>query len=196
MEKLIFDWDERGDLKETLILAGSNLDVTALNRMAQEKRLAAGLLDKEFLYFNGEDFHVRDRILFTRNSSLHDVKNGQLATIENIEGKAITVRMDDGNKRKTIHIEDYDHLKLGYAMTTHKAQGVTVDKSYVLVGGVMQDRELSYVQMSRARKETRLYTDLDEAGEELADVANSMSRSRQKEMAIVVQQRAQMEMER
>ena len=54
------------------------------------------------------------------------------------------VRLDD-SQRVTLNLKDYQDVKLGYALTTHKAQGATVDHSYVLVGGRMQGRELSYV---------------------------------------------------
>ena len=47
----------------------------------------------------------------------------------------------------------------------------------------MQDRELSYVQVSRASETTMLYADKIEAGEELTSLSNQMSRSRQKNLA-------------
>lgn len=50
----------------------------------------------------------------------------------------------------------------------------------------MQDREATYVQASRARVVTRLYTDEASAGEELADLVKDMKRSRAKSMAVDV----------
>jgi hypothetical protein len=55
--------------------------------------------------------------------------------------------------------------------------------SFVLVSGPMQDREISYVQASRAREETRLFTDRMEAGDDLAELVRQMSTSRQKFLA-------------
>jgi ATP-dependent exoDNAse (exonuclease V) alpha subunit len=86
-------------------------------------------------------------------------------------------------------LNEYEHVRLGYAVTTHRAQGITVDNAYVLAGGSMQDRELSYVQMSRARDNTRIYIDKLEAGENLKEMVLTMERSRAKELALDVQRR-------
>jgi ATP-dependent exoDNAse (exonuclease V) alpha subunit len=82
-----------------------------------------------------------------------------------------------------VPLKSYKSLQLGYALTTHKGQGTTVDNAYLLVGGKMQDRELSYVQASRARISTRIYTDRHEAGKELAGLVKQMTKSREKILA-------------
>ncbi|HQH29102.1 MAG TPA: hypothetical protein PLP17_17040, partial [Oligoflexia bacterium] len=82
-----------------------------------------------------------------------------------------------------LDVKNYDHLKLGYAVTTHKSQGVTIENSYILAGGPMQDREFTYVQASRARGISRIFVDRDEAGDELVDLVRSMNKSRQKNLA-------------
>ena len=53
----------------------------------------------------------------------------------------------------------------------------------LLAGGPMQDAEISYVQLSRARQETHLFCDAAEAGEGLKELAKQMGRSRQKDLA-------------
>lgn len=132
----------------------------------------------------GQTLHEGDRVLFTRNSRIYGVRNGHLGTVETIDRtwNTLTARLDEG-ERVTVPLSRYQDVKLGYAITTHKGQGVTVENAYALVGGAMQDRELSYVQMSRTRGETRLYTDRNEAGDDLTDLARQMSKSRQKELA-------------
>ncbi|MHA4878872.1 hypothetical protein ACX0FE_16120, partial [Enterococcus faecium] len=59
--------------------------------------------------------------------------------------------------------------------------------TYILAGGPMQDRELSYVQASRARDKTVLFLTRLEVGDEIARLAWEMERSHQKEMAHTVQ---------
>jgi ATP-dependent exoDNAse (exonuclease V) alpha subunit len=100
--------------------------------------------------------------------------------------KRLTLRFDDGRVAE-IPVSKFKDISLGYAVTTHKAQGVTVDSAFVLLGGPMQDKELSYVQASRARQETRLYADRDTAGDDLADVSRVMQRPRTKELAVTKQ---------
>jgi hypothetical protein len=57
----------------------------------------------------------------------------------------------------------------------------------------MQDRALSYVQMSRSRAQTRLYTERAEVVDTVAELSKTMRRSRQKELAqdLVAEQQKQ-----
>jgi ATP-dependent exoDNAse (exonuclease V) alpha subunit len=99
-----------------------------------------------------------------------------------VKNGILTVKLDRG-KLVMVPIKDYAHLKLGYALTTHKAQGATTENAYVLLGGPSQDRELSYVQASRARGTTRFFLGTLEAGEDLRDLCKQMERSRQKDLS-------------
>ena len=188
-EQLLSDWQKAGVEKpqENLILVGTNSDARALNEKAQLKRFTAGKLGEESIQVGNERLFTGDRVLFTRNSRLHGVRNGQLGTIEALDGpkNSLTAKLDNGQKVK-INIGDYEHIKLGYAVTTHKSQGMTAKNTYVLAGGPMQDRELSYVQVSRAKGMTQIYTDKIEAGENLTSLSRQMATSRQKDLAIAV----------
>ena len=119
--------------------------------------------------------------------------NGTTGTIQEVDAKnrTLTVLLDNGEKT-LIPIRDYLDVVLGYALTTHKGQGMTVDNSFILAGGTMGDRELSYVQASRARNKTEFFTDKimvwnpDTQGREeatLRELARQMSQSRQKDLA-------------
>ena len=77
---------------------------------------------------------------------------------------------------------DRDHIRLGYCVTTHKAQGATVENAYVFSYGTMTDAQMAYVQASRARNETWIYTTRDEAGPDCR-TSPAMGRSRKKTMA-------------
>ena len=90
----------------------------------------------------------------------------------------------DTGYRITVDLNAYPHVAAGYAVTVHKGQGQTVDSAFVLAGGPMTDRELSYVQASRARGQTRIYCDTDSAGEDLTQLARQMENSRAKDLAI------------
>lgn len=90
-----------------------------------------------------------------------------------------------GRPLRTVVLSRYDrnNITLGYCVTTHKAQGATVDSAFIFSYGAMTDAQMAYVQASRARNETRIYTTKDEGGPELLDLAEAMSRSRTKAMA-------------
>ncbi|MDD1750230.1 MAG: hypothetical protein LUO89_10190, partial [Methanothrix sp.] len=62
--------------KGSIILAGTNADVSALNRMAQEAKRLAGNLGAESVRVGREEFFPGDRVLFTKNSMALSVMNG------------------------------------------------------------------------------------------------------------------------
>lgn len=185
-DKLIKDWAKEGVEKpnEHLILVGTNLEAHALNEKAQLKRFSKGQLGQDSIVVGGERVFTGDRILFTRNSREQGVRNGNLATVESIDSSKnhLKAKLDNG-QTVSISLDDYQHIKLGYAVTTHKSQGMTAQNTYILAGGMMQDRELSYVQVSRAKGKTNIYTDKEEAGDELTGLSRQMSKSRQKDLA-------------
>ena len=180
--------------EEQLIFAGTRLDAAVLNRMAQTERRNAGELGEESISApeGGGSFYVGDRVLFTKNSGLYGVKNGSLGRVVEADAERgiLAARLDNG-ERVSMSLEEFPHVKLGYAMTTHKGQGVTVERAFVLAGGSMQDREITYVQASRSRGDTRIFADREEAGENLFRLTRQMSDSRQKEMAHVIQREGQ-----
>ncbi|HQH29062.1 MAG TPA: hypothetical protein PLP17_16835, partial [Oligoflexia bacterium] len=186
LEALISDWAKRGvqSPKEELIIASEKDDVFELNRLSQLERRAAGVLGENCVRTAKHCFYTGDRVLITKNSRKLGVKNGKLGTVRRISPifKKITVVLDSG-RIVSINLTDFPHIALGYAITTHKAQGISTDNAFVLAGGSMQDRELTYVQSSRAKKPTRFYLSETDAGEELSGISRQMAKSRKKEMA-------------
>jgi ATP-dependent exoDNAse (exonuclease V) alpha subunit len=182
---------------EHLMLAATRAEVALLNRLAQETRMRHGNLralregptplPSGAAHFRAgkEIIYESDRVMLTRNCRYYGVENGNLGTLARIDQSrgTVTIRLDDKPRPVTVSLERYNRhgaaIRLGYAATTHKAQGASVRYVYVLAGA---DRELTYVQTSRARDVTRLYTDEIEAGPELAALARTMSKSHQKDL--------------
>jgi ATP-dependent exoDNAse (exonuclease V) alpha subunit len=185
--QLIADWNsERSrELKDSLILAGTRATVSRLNHLAQAERRSRGELNEaRGIEVNKETIFEGDRVLFTRNKKPLGVRNGDLGTVKEVDPfrQVLTVALDSGERVK-VPLSSYEHIQLGYAVTTHKAQGATVERAYILAGGSMQDRELSYVQMSRSKGQTKIYTERAEVGDTIAELSKTMNRSRQKELA-------------
>lgn len=207
---LVRDWtaERQVSVPERLILTTTNEEARELNARIQDERKAAGELGPTWLSVpradrkgaegkilpnltplwlqeEGERFYLGDRILFNKNSRLLGVQNGTLGTVQgiNLLDRALTVELDSGDLR-TIPLNRYQDVSLGYALTTHKAQGATAEQVYLLAGGSFQDRELTYVQASRARGETRLYTERSEVGDTLTQLARQMQTSHRKELAL------------
>jgi conjugative relaxase-like TrwC/TraI family protein len=185
-QALMRAWKRKGEAKpkDNLILASTNAETATLNRMAQTQRMLAGRLGVHAIAVAGSDFYCGDRVLFTRNSKRYGVQNGSLGTVVGLDewDRTLTVKLDKG-KRVFIPTKEYEHVKLGYAVTTHKSQGATTENAFVLLGGPTQDRELSYVQASRARGTTRFFLNRLDAGENLREICKQVERSRQKDLA-------------
>jgi len=102
-----------------------------------------------------------DRILFTRNDRDLGVRNGMLGTVEVVDNKQLTVKFDPdelGNRRKlTFSPADFPAIDHGFAVTIHRSQGCTVDRSFVLSSRTL-DENLTYVALTRHKQETGFYT--------------------------------------
>jgi ATP-dependent exoDNAse (exonuclease V) alpha subunit len=140
----------------------------------------------------GDRLYEGDRVMFARTATI-GVNNGDLGTVLKIDQvrQKLTVRFDDRKKPVTISTKYYKDLALGYAVTTHRAQGVTTENAFVLLGGGMQDKETTFVQLSRARGTTRLFTDRLEAGPKLENLVKQVEKSRAKNLAHDVMEQSQ-----
>ena len=166
---LVAAWVEAGrdhPAASRLMLAGARAAVRALNAAARDHLRQTGQLGQSqriATEHGPREFAVGDRVVCTRNSTPYGVRNGQLGTVEGIEvrraGATLRVRLDEGGRVATLPTARYPHLDHGYALTTHKAQGVTVDRAFVLAGGRTADRELGLVQLSRHRQDARVFVD-------------------------------------
>lgn len=186
MKQLVDDWSrDPNDYKDKIMAASTRAAAAEMNRMGQQKRIKRGEIGEKSIKANGYDFHAGDRILFRENNRRLGVLNGQRGTVKEIhqESQTIVTRMDSSGELRTIPLERYQKIQLGYAFTVHSLQGDTRENSYVLVGGSMQDKELSYVQMSRHRGEARIYAATEDVGNSIETMAEVMNKSRQKELA-------------
>lgn len=187
MQELIKTWsnEKAENPKNSLILAGTRAEARELNRLCQADRINNNELREKTILINNVKIFENDRVLFTRNSRIYGVKNGDLGTVLEVSNVTKQIKVElDNKKYVTIPTQKYEEVQLGYAVTTHKAQGVTVDKSYILAGSIMQDRELSYVQVSRSRSQTKIFVEKAEVGDTVAELSKQMSKSRQKEIAL------------
>ncbi len=151
---------ERNPSESRLILAYTRDDVRLLNEAARDFRAQAGELGQAEIVVTarGErNFATGDRLYFLKNERSLGVKNGSLGTLESVRSGALEIRLDGvEGRRVAVDIGDYPHLDHGYAATIHKAQGTTVDRTYVLASPHF-DRHSSYVALSRHRQSVALF---------------------------------------
>lgn len=177
-DRLVAQWAADGGMenpREALMLAGTRREVRRLNDLARERMREAGMLGDD-VGVPTEDGELAlatgDRIVFGKNSKLLGVKNGSFARVESIKGEGadavLTARLDSGATVRW-RASEYGHVSRGLAATVHRSQGATVDRTYIL-GGIMADRELSYVQFSRHRIEAHIFLEREEIAEAMQAV--------------------------
>ncbi len=166
-----------------IILTHTNAEVRELNAAARDAMRASGDLGAHVsvkVERGDRDFAAGDRIMFLRNERGLEVKNGTLGTIERVSESRMAVRTDDG-RSVAFDVKDYRDLDHGYAATIHKAQGMTVDGTHVLVTPGM-DSHSAYVAMSRHREGLSLHYGRDDYKDQ-GKLVRTLSRERAKDMA-------------
>ena len=111
----------------------------------------------------GHDFSVGDRIQFTAPDKSLGVASRDLAVINSITYDGhISVRLDNG-RQIDFHAATHRHFDHGYAVTSHSAQGLTVERVLINADtGVhpnLLNSRFGYVAVSRASQEANIFTD-------------------------------------
>jgi ATP-dependent exoDNAse (exonuclease V) alpha subunit len=185
------------------MIAARRRDARDLSCRARETLVAAGEVSGPALELPTGEFAVGDQVMTLRNRRTLGVQNGMRAAVVavDLEAGTLTLATADGRRRALPRAYlEAGHLAHGYAVTAHKAQGLTVERAFVL-GGDEVYREWGYTALSRAREATRLYLVggeplrelvADELGgrhaaerrEPLEELAAELARSRARELAI------------
>ena len=159
-----------------ILIAADGSTVRALNARAHADRVADGMVAPQGITTTDGDVIARGDRILTRANARHlpagdggHVRNGEiwdvLATHPDGSLSVARARRDGsatGPGPVVVLPADYTvhDVDLGYATTTHRAQGVTVDHAHVLAAAGMT-RENLYVAMTRGRHVNHVYVALD-----------------------------------
>jgi ATP-dependent exoDNAse (exonuclease V) alpha subunit len=121
------------------------------------------------------DLKKNARIMMVKNDPEHRWVNGSLGTISNLSESAVWVRLDDSSNEEEVHPATWESIEYQYdrmtrrvdpvvvgtytqfpivpawAMTIHKAQGLTLDDVRIDLGHGAFSPGQTYVALSRAR---------------------------------------------
>ncbi len=165
--------ENKADFTKGLILTNLRQDADKINLEIRDKLKEQGIVDtmNPVMVNNGtKDIGIAkgDRIMFTRNDYNLEVRNGQRATVSGVDPFGIIEARLDGGETKRINLKEYTHVDYGWASTTHKAQGATVERAFVYgySSEPMASQQATYVQISRAKGETKLFVVAGERGVE------------------------------
>lgn len=155
--------------KIQIMLAYNRDDVLELNQLARALRMKEGELGQEVIFQTerGERaLSTGDRLYFLKNDRSLGVMNGTLGTVTDTKDGVLSIRLDsdktnsDNSRLVNITMDRYNQIDYGYAATIHKAQGVTIDRSYILASKYL-DAHSTYVAMSRHRESVDLFYSKD-----------------------------------
>jgi conjugative relaxase-like TrwC/TraI family protein len=177
--RAVDDWYQHvtttGDLTGSLLLARNNETVNQLNALARGHLANAGHISGPTLEADGREYQRGDRVICLKNDPRLGVLNGDLATAIQVDPKTgtLTIRLDRDPEPRSLpdRYLDEGNIEHGYALTGHKAQGITVDRTFAVLGGGTS-REWAYVAMSRGRESNRAYLLSPESDEQCAHVSH------------------------
>ena len=138
------------------MLAVGRAEVASLNEAARATLRRSGHLGADVLAHDASGFAAGDKVVCLRNDRRIGVVNGTTGTVERSVGRGLAIHTSEGRRVLPNAYLDDGHLGHGYALTIHKAQGLTVERAFVLAGESLS-QEAGYVAMSRARDVTELF---------------------------------------
>ena len=165
----------RADLiagKATVLVSDSNESVTALNDRARTDLILDGTVPgpREVDLHDGTRAATGDVVITRRNdrrlrAGRSWVRNGdRWEVIDARDDGSLTLQRAGAKWGTTVTVPaDYvaEHVELGYAVTSYRAQGITTDTAHVLVDCAMT-RENLYVAMTRGRDANIAYVAVDQ----------------------------------
>ncbi len=157
--------------RSTVLVTDSREAVALLNTRARADLILAGVIDagREVRLHDGTQVAVGDTVITRRNDRLLRagkswVRNGDRWTVVGVHDNAtLTVRRHGQRWASSVELPAayvQDHVELGYAVTAHRAQGITTDTAHVLVDSTTT-RENLYVSMTRGRHANVAYVAVD-----------------------------------
>jgi conjugative relaxase-like TrwC/TraI family protein len=152
---------------EAVILAYRRDEVDRLNSVCQQVMQLNGRLGAEVLEVGDRQLHVGDQVMCGRNDLRRlGVANGTRGRVIALNKQDRALRLETEQGRQLTLPSAYLNgpvpagrrvVDLAYATTGHKAQGLTRWRALVRITG-QEDANWLYVQLSRAKADTRLHT--------------------------------------
>lgn len=113
------------------------------------------------------EFAEGDKIVFEKNDSKLNVKNGQIGIIKNIDKNGNIKIVHEDGKQREFSLDNsskisYSYINHGYAITSPKSQGQTTNFLIAYLDSSMQNFNSFYVALTRATHDVKIFTDSKE----------------------------------
>jgi len=187
---------EISNAAERITMAATNKEVGELNAAIRKQLVDNGYLENTH-FVRGRDWGVKDRIVFLKNQNNDQyvktlegngvgIKNGSSGFVERIHVKDnatfFDVRLDSSERLVSFRADRGEvHFNHAYAVTIDKAQGRTVDRSFLWSSSYMRN-DAAYVGLTRHRHDVRLYADHHLVAGDVDDLATVFNRTDNKDL--------------
>jgi conjugative relaxase-like TrwC/TraI family protein len=165
---------------DTLMLAWRRRSVADLNRLARVRAEQLGwLTGPDLETTDGRGYAVGDLVVTLAPNYQGELVTSQRGRVVAINQGTRTLTMATDNGRHVVlrgEALDAEHLDHGYALTVHREQGATAERTHYLAEG--GGRELAYVAMSRARGPSIVHAVADDLGQAVEDITHDWSLDR------------------
>ncbi len=188
LEATVAGWAaDMAEGRNAAMYAWRRANVAELNRLAREAWRSMGRLGAEELTApGGTAYAVGDRVVALAPGAGGKVVTSETGTVIALsaEQQSLSVRMDDGNAVRVLRGAEIaaDRLAHGFAVTVHRSQGATVERTHALEDG--GGRELAYVKMSRATDRSTVYVVADSVEQAAEDLRREWKAERRLTWAI------------
>jgi len=158
--------------RSSVLISDSNEAVAAMNVRARSELIVDGRVDavREIPLHDGTAASVGDTVITRHNDrrlrvSGSWVRNGDRWMVVGVHANgSVDVRRSGRRWGSAVRLPaEYvrDYVELGYAVTAHRAQGITTDTAHVVVSSGTT-RENLYVAMTRGRESNTAYVATDQ----------------------------------
>jgi conjugative relaxase-like TrwC/TraI family protein len=180
----------------TVLTVATNEQAGALNRLARQRLIQAGVVDDDNAYETaagdrigvGDEIQTRQNDRRLRTESGRWVRNRQRWRVEEIRRDGgLSVH---GRGGRVILPAEYvrGHVELAYVQTVHSAQGITSQQGGTLIDELSGWRSL-YVGMTRGRHHNTAYVVLDEGDDTSRQVLERALRRDRADLGVLAIQR-------
>lgn len=163
---------DRAAGKRSVLIAETSETVAELNERARTDRILAGEVAPTGLRLgDGTEVSAGDIVITRKNDRRLAlgrgwVKNGdRWIVLDTHSDGSVTVRREKSRWYPTIRLPAWyvaEELDLGYAITAHRAQGVTMDTAHAVIHSPEATREALYVAMTRGKESNSVYVATDQ----------------------------------
>lgn len=154
-----------------LVLAFTNHQTHQLNQTMRRHLKEKGMLDDKTAFtLWDKPFNLGDTLVFLKNEKKNVslvnqdgeilphafIKNGTRGTLESVNDQGHVIVRLNAHQRAVFDPKIYTAVDYGYAVTTHKSQGQTVDFTIIAASKHMDAKGL-YVAMTRHKNDVQVY---------------------------------------